>query len=176
MVPLLLGYFLRGLGNSQERGHSTGMRIKLGDPGTEDIFVFLDGVIVGCVVEADSKEGWVDRVLTNQIRAQIGMEPVCSTKEREPVRQHGVVQIMKNLSHTPDPKDAMAKMLEDLARKIRSGETEVVHAEQEYPAERKWSGDRWEFFRTGNLVLKLTYRDPKFQSAEIARFMAFPEG
>jgi hypothetical protein len=74
-----------------------------------------------------------------------------------------------------EAKEACAQMLETLAKSVREGKYEVTHLEQDYPAERRWVGDHWEFFRTQDLTLTIKYADKDFQAQEIARMANYPE-
>lgn len=61
------------------------MRIKANDPGFHDVLLTLDGDLIGCIVEADTDEGWVDQLNINPL------DP--PDKPSEVVRKYGKVEI-----------------------------------------------------------------------------------
>lgn len=52
----------------------------------------LNGEPVGCVLKADTEEGWVEQILTNRYRGVLGMPEVSEEEEKIPVRRYGVVR------------------------------------------------------------------------------------
>jgi hypothetical protein len=52
----------------------------------------LDGEVVGCVQRADTEEGWIEQIMFNPYREELGWPEVSPEEELKPVRRYGVVR------------------------------------------------------------------------------------
>jgi len=87
------------------------MRVKAGDPGSEDVLVYLDGEIIGYCHAADSDEGWVQVIdpdkreaFNVQVRKQLRKQLLYpGTKELDVnqylIKKHGKVEILSRQAH-----------------------------------------------------------------------------
>lgn len=86
------------------------MQIKRGDPTVEDLFVTLDGAVIGHLLEADEEAGYVIQQLPQQ----------------PPVRLDGTVVVHRPaLVMTPELNEALAATLERITTGIHTGKFRV---------------------------------------------------
>lgn len=105
----------------------------------DTILLTLDGVLIGCVAEADTKEGWVRQIDINQPGCPIikreGKVDYVGDTSTDPdwmiAQRMAAIRIHRGLSFDldqgRDTNTATAMMLEYAASQIRSGEVVISH-------------------------------------------------
>lgn len=145
------------------------MRIRQDTEDQSCALVTLNGRLVGCLLEADTEEGWVTQILTNTYREMYGIEKVGSPElERVPFKRYGKVEFVgytdaSNISAV-NCASAYADTLEILAASIRSGRTLATSICYNRNVERWWANEKWTLFQINGLTMSITYHDPEHAS------------
>lgn len=130
----------------------------------DGIIVLLDGVMMGCVVEADDEEGWVDQFILGQ-----GWQPYAKNSPEGFKPDTGKLTRKTGKVVLQSTEESYAQLLETLAGRVRSREIKVTGISAAMPAERWWSNDKWEFFKIGDQEFGIKYNEPEFVKKELAR-------
>lgn len=80
---------------------------------------------------------------------------------------------MSDITNDEKGREAIAQVLERLAKDIRSGEAKVDWVTQEMPVTRYWANGRWTYFQLTDVSMRLEYHDVAHRKTELERLEKF---